>query len=82
MKEYCKSDAEYDFSQERQAYTAINNITESQHIIDKYFLRYYGSFVQANKCVILVEYADKRTLLDLFRGNQYLPRVESEACAL
>ncbi|KAI0450231.1 kinase-like domain-containing protein [Xylaria acuta] len=82
MKEYSRSESEYQFCQERQTYTAINNIADPQDFVDRYFLRYYGSFVQADKCVIIVEYADKKTLLDLFKGNQCLPRDELEARTL
>ncbi|KAI0441414.1 hypothetical protein F4803DRAFT_420505 [Xylaria telfairii] len=82
MKEYSKSESEYEFLQARQTYRLFNDIADSQDIGDGHYLRYYGSFVQANKCVILVEYADRGTLLDWFRQDQFLPRNELEARAL
>ncbi|KAI0465833.1 kinase-like domain-containing protein [Xylaria cf. heliscus] len=82
MKEYSKDESEQ-FTQERRAYTTISNIiTNSGDSVSKYFLRYYGSFIQADRSVIILEYADQGTLLDLYKDGSFLPRHEKEARVL
>lgn len=45
----------------------------------QYFLGYYGCYIQGNKCVLLIEYANQGSLLEFFRRNWHLPRTKEEA---
>lgn len=76
MKEYRETELDFSFSNEVEAYTVLENQGEMEKA-SKYFLRYYGSFIQNGKGFILLEYADQGSLLDFFRKN-HLPHERGE----
>ncbi|KAI0202364.1 kinase-like domain-containing protein [Astrocystis sublimbata] len=82
MKQYQRDEREYDFDRERRTYTTLINMDNDRSYMEKRFLRYYGSFLQGDKCVLLVEYASEGTLLDVFRKCWSLPCSGSEAYSL
>ncbi|KAI0515371.1 kinase-like domain-containing protein [Xylaria bambusicola] len=83
LKEYPVDELEGQFKQEHTVYTYIsNNMHDSPDDRDAHFLRYYGAFLQGDKCVLLLEYCSEGTLLDLFQDCWYLPRTEEEARVL
>ncbi|KAI0420959.1 kinase-like domain-containing protein [Xylaria grammica] len=79
LKEYLNDKDRYtrEFMNERHTYTTIRNMRGTN--MSKYFLHYYGCFIQGNKAVILIEYANQGSLLDFFKTNWFLPRTKEEA---
>ncbi|KAI0104993.1 kinase-like domain-containing protein [Nemania sp. FL0031] len=75
FKEYDASRDIDEFMDERSTYNTIENLNRAS----KYILGYYGCFIQGNKCVLLIEYANQGNLLEFFKGNRFLPRTEKEA---
>lgn len=74
VKEFYPSELEYSRAKEISAYTALRNKSTHSDII----LDYYGSFIQNDKGVILLEYADRGTLLDIFKQGYYQPCTREE----
>ncbi|KAI1361677.1 hypothetical protein F5Y08DRAFT_12661 [Xylaria arbuscula] len=69
-----------EFRKERDIYTTIRNMRHKAMIdVFKYFLGYYGCYIQGNKCVLLIEYANQGSLLEFFRRNWHLPCTVEEA---
>lgn len=62
------AEREYEFHSERSAYFALNWAFRGQPQLN-HILEYYGSFVQSGQGVILVEYANHGSLLELFEEN-------------
>ncbi|KAI0505226.1 kinase-like domain-containing protein [Xylaria bambusicola] len=83
LKMYDKDRYHQEFLHERHIYTTIRNMRRTATIdVSKYFLSYYGCYVQGNKCVLVVEYANQGSLLEFFRKNWHLPRTGEEARGL
>jgi len=69
-KIFPESELEYSFQNELAAYSSLHSLNRHLGGKSKYFLHYYGSFTQDGRGVILLEYADQRSLLDFFqRGD-------------
>ncbi|KAI1131151.1 kinase-like domain-containing protein [Nemania abortiva] len=80
LKEYDKGRDIDEFMGERHTYITIGNMKRTATIaVSEYFLGYHGCFIQGNRCVLLIEYANQGSLLDFFQENWYLPRTEKEA---
>ncbi|KAI1429688.1 kinase-like domain-containing protein [Xylaria sp. FL1777] len=80
LKIYDRGRCKDEFMKERSTYNTIRNMRRTATIdVSKYFLRYHGCYIQGESCVLLIEYANQGSLLDLFRKNWYLPRRIEEA---
>ncbi|KAK5626557.1 hypothetical protein RRF57_002272 [Xylaria bambusicola] len=80
LKIYDKDRYNQEFLHERHIYTTIRNMRRTATIdVSRYFLGYYGCYVQGNKCVLVIEYANQGSLLEFFRKNWHLPRTGEEA---
>ncbi|TGJ77569.1 hypothetical protein E0Z10_g10702 [Xylaria hypoxylon] len=79
LKEYNRIGYFAQFMKERDANITIRSIHNSAIDVSKYFLRYHGCFVQGDKCILLIEYANHGSLLEFFDRNWYLPHTKEEA---
>lgn len=67
-KIFPEDERDYDFRTERSTYFALAqalNAEQPSHVLD-----YYGSFVQSGRGVILIEYANHGSLLELFEEDK------------